>query len=352
MRYILNGLVIDAQEDRNNNQLVKPDYQQEMRYQRRLRTTFTSQQLEALNSAFKQTHYPEAHFRDQLARSINLNPSRIQVWFQNQRAKDRKRRNLAGELSPLSDLGASSATPVDHHSTSGLSPSTNYGPARISTVPTTSLDQTDRQSVREKKSQQEAYPHLSRALGPETTTSRNPNFEIPMKRYVLDITSALPVDNNRLITDRGQELNPEYNSVKKHPTRKNQIFVFDSETANEAALAVSQGECESIVQFHKKKYSNQSKQTSLEELTCLSQPQRYSSNITFTPFIPPSLMSTNNSHDKRAISFQHATVLGSTDNWSKCSDTNQITNDHYLASTWSERELDSPWEQALRLKTL
>ena len=66
---------------------------QEARFPRRHRTTFTKSQLEILMLAFEQNHYPEAQYREILAKQTNLQPSRIQVWFQNQRAKDRKRRN-------------------------------------------------------------------------------------------------------------------------------------------------------------------------------------------------------------------------------------------------------------------
>ncbi|GMR31961.1 hypothetical protein PMAYCL1PPCAC_02156, partial [Pristionchus mayeri] len=78
---------------------------------RRERMTYDRNQLKTLEDVFKSTPYPDASKREQLAKILHLEETRVQVWFKNRRAKQRSQ--TKGTPGGREDGGSSSVSPKD-----------------------------------------------------------------------------------------------------------------------------------------------------------------------------------------------------------------------------------------------
>ncbi|XP_065662488.1 homeobox protein ceh-10 [Hydra vulgaris] len=72
---------------------------------KRNRTIFSKKQSCVLEDVFKKTHYPDLKCRYEISQQTKLAENRIQVWFQNRRAKWRRTEKVWGEGSIMAKYG-------------------------------------------------------------------------------------------------------------------------------------------------------------------------------------------------------------------------------------------------------
>ncbi|GMS93505.1 hypothetical protein PENTCL1PPCAC_15680 [Pristionchus entomophagus] len=90
---------------------------------KRARTTFSEEQLRALDDNYRRNGYVTGEKRAKLAESLELTDTQVKVWFQNRRTKDRKKkgsddeepskRQKNSDNSPSPSSSSSSSTSTD-----------------------------------------------------------------------------------------------------------------------------------------------------------------------------------------------------------------------------------------------
>ncbi|XP_029780278.1 double homeobox protein A [Suricata suricatta] len=100
---------------------------------RRSRTKFTQDQLKVLIKAFDKNPYPGYATKEKLALEVNTEESRIQIWFQNRRARHQKKSESDENLESSQDhdhLEEEIQSREDRHRRCR----TNYTPSQLHTL--------------------------------------------------------------------------------------------------------------------------------------------------------------------------------------------------------------------------
>lgn len=80
------------------------------------RVPFTPSQLNALETSYKHSTYLSSEEADKLAEKLDLTSTRVKIWFQNRRARERREKRDRGEAPDLTLSSSPHSSPERYYS--------------------------------------------------------------------------------------------------------------------------------------------------------------------------------------------------------------------------------------------